>query len=88
MDLIIDVLYRNGTISTVDGEKAVFSTKLLDVFNAGKAAKGIEHDFSKAWDDSELAHAYADVLKKHGVILGNTYYKGVYYEVFVAGYKA
>lgn len=84
---IVDVLYNNGTISTNDADRAVYSISYVYVFNAGKAAKHIEHDFNQDWDGSDLDRACASILRRLKIIDSDTYYKGAYYEVFLAGYN-
>lgn len=84
---LVDTLYKCGAVKTNKVEKAYYSINYVYVFKAGIDAQFIEHDFTQEWNYSELDRACASILRRLGLINGDTYYKGTYYEVFLAGYN-
>lgn len=70
----------------IKDEKAAYSINYQYVFKAGINAKHLKQEAE--WDNSDLDRACASILRRLNIITGDTYFKGAYYEIFLAGYKS
>lgn len=59
---------------------------IIKVFECGLNSRHIPYNPKEGWDGSDLDKVLSNCLRKLNVTQGDSYYKGIFYRIFLFGY--